>query len=340
MPTRYPAEIKDGRLVSKRGDTYIPILFFTFPSARYLMIFFHSNAEDIGRSYLFCTQLVEQFHVHVMAVEYPGYGIAGGSVSAERVLEAADAAINFVREVLKWDDDSILIMGRSIGTAPALHLAAKYPKLGGLILISPFLSITSVLEDKLGSLARMFTIKERFDNAALTPHVFCQTIVIHGQKDSVVPCAHGREIFESLTCRKLFVAPVQMTHNTYLFHDPRLMAVPMLHFLSLPDYSIRDDFKLPSWMSKLRRLGHDGNMNVEVSWDATSIPVDGKQVEPPMGDVCGTPPLLCDHSYKGRPPKSMGDGVIEDGEKSVSLIGLNSTSREGLDSIRVRLPNS
>ena len=104
-------------------DEHVPCLFLPYSSARFLVLFFHSNAEDIGKCYAFCNILREQFQVHVLAVEYPGYGICPGVCDEKSVMENAFAAFKFVIDVLHWPLDGIKIFGRSIGTGPALALA-------------------------------------------------------------------------------------------------------------------------------------------------------------------------------------------------------------------------
>ena len=48
--------------------------------------------------------------------------------------------------------DNVFVIGRSIGSGPALSLVSKF-KVAGLMLVSPFLSIRKLVKDKYGSLA-------------------------------------------------------------------------------------------------------------------------------------------------------------------------------------------
>jgi hypothetical protein len=61
-----------------------------------------------------------------------------------------------------------LILGRSIGSGPAIHASSKFSLIGkrhlaGLVLVSPFLSICELIKDKYGYIASML-VKERFIN--------------------------------------------------------------------------------------------------------------------------------------------------------------------------------
>lgn len=224
---------------------HIPCLLLRYPSARFLVIYFHSNAEDLGLCRPFCQFLRDQFQVHVLAVEYPGYGICGGRPCPEGVTEHAHSAMYFVMEDLNWPWDSIKVMGRSIGTGPAMDLALSF-RLAGLILISPFLSIQELFRDRIGSLASLAQVQDIFTNSQKAPEIRCPTLIIHGQKDSIVSVEHGRQLFALLKSRKLLVLPPDMEHNSNLLFNIQYFILPMFQFFSLPDY-IFQDLSVPDW---------------------------------------------------------------------------------------------
>jgi hypothetical protein len=52
-----------------------------------IFLYFHANAEDLGRTYKFLTFVHIYLRVHVIAVEYPGYGVyKGDSSSSEKII--------------------------------------------------------------------------------------------------------------------------------------------------------------------------------------------------------------------------------------------------------------
>lgn len=223
----------------------IPCLFLPYYSARFLIFYLHSNAEDIGKCYPFCSVLREQFQVHVLAVEYPGYGICpGGPCNEHKATENAFVVFRFVREVLKWPLDSILVLGRSIGTGPAISLAVQY-QISGVILISPFMSVKEVIKDAVGSVLSSF-VDERFPNKERVQHVRSPLLVVHGKKDGLIPFRHGEQLYELCRTRKLLVCPTDMEHNTNLLSDVGYFVLPMLQFFALPDYCF-DEIKVPAW---------------------------------------------------------------------------------------------
>eukprot|EP00927_Polykrikos_kofoidii_P075283 TRINITY_DN71404_c0_g1_i1.p1 TRINITY_DN71404_c0_g1~~TRINITY_DN71404_c0_g1_i1.p1 ORF type:complete len:369 (-),score=47.59 TRINITY_DN71404_c0_g1_i1:132-1112(-) len=253
-PDSFPQElIFVPKILELRGacpaDQCIPCLFLKYPSARFLIFYLHSNAEDIGKSYSFCNVVREQFQVHVLAVEYPGYGICpGGPATADSVTENAFAVFRFVREVLQWPTDSIKIFGRSIGTGPAISLAVQY-KVSGLILVAPFMSIKELLNDTVGMLS--YFVEERFPSKDRMHLIRSPALIIHGQKDSLIPCKHGAALYELCRSRKLLVCPEDMQHNTNLLTDVSYLVVPMLQFFSLPDYCF-EEVEVPEWAYEVR----------------------------------------------------------------------------------------
>lgn len=222
----------------------VPCLFLSYSSARFIVFYLHSNAEDIGRCHAFCSSVRAQFQVHVLAVEYPGYGICpGGPCDEQRVTENAFAAFRFVREVLAWPLDSILILGRSIGCGPAISLAVRY-QVSGVIVVSPMLSVKEICKDAVGPLAHLF--EERFPNKDRVPLIRSPFLVVHGQKDMMIPCRHGVELYGVCRSRKLLVCPKEMEHNSNLLANVTYFVLPMLQFFSLPDYCF-EDIQVPSW---------------------------------------------------------------------------------------------
>lgn len=270
----------------------VPCLFLPYSSARFLVFYVHSNAEDIGRCHAFCSSVRAQFQVHVLAVEYPGYGICPGAPCNEQsVTENAFVAFRFVREVLSWPLDSILIMGRSIGCGPAISLAVRY-QVSGVIIVCPMLSVKDLVKDVAGPLSYMVH-EDRFPNKDRVPLIRSPLLVVHGQKDIMIPCRHGIELYGACRSRKLLVCPKDMEHNTNLLANVTYFVLPMLQFFSLPDYCF-EDIQVPSWAydkrlspfhhnsSVPRSIVHLGSSHADSNSETPNNPTMGCLVCPAM----------------------------------------------------------
>lgn len=90
----------------------------------------------------------------MMAVEYPGYGIYEDreGPTEDKIYRDAELVYNFVQWIAGLREKDIIVLGRSLGSGPATHIASKFEP-GGLILMSPYTSIKSVATNKVGFLS-------------------------------------------------------------------------------------------------------------------------------------------------------------------------------------------
>ena len=65
---------------------HVPCLLLQAPRAKYMIVYLHGNGEDIGFARGFVDHLRNRLHVHVLAMEYPGYGVCKGSPSEGETL--------------------------------------------------------------------------------------------------------------------------------------------------------------------------------------------------------------------------------------------------------------
>lgn len=177
----------------------------------------------------------DQFKVNVLAVEYPGYGLLHHmEPSEDAVYEVALTAFRFLVDEIGVRYSQIILFGRSLGSGPAVFLAAQYP-VGGLILVSAFSSIRAAVQSIVGRVVA-WTFSERFPNSKIIANVSCSTLFIHGEADSLIPAEHSLRLFKRCRARKLLVTPPKMEHNSNLFGDASFLAVPAIHFFGFPGY--------------------------------------------------------------------------------------------------------
>lgn len=246
------------------GNPGIPCLWFPAPKAATVILFFHANAEDLGMSFAVLKHMRDQFKVNVLAVEYPGYGLLSGMTPSEDgVYEVALTTFRFLVDEISVRYSQIILFGRSLGSGPAVYLAAQYP-VGGLILVSAFASIRAAVQSIVG---RVFawTFRERFPNNKIIANVSCSTLFIHGECDGLIPADHSLRLFKRCRARKLLITPPKMEHNSNLFGDASFLAVPAIHFFGFPGYYTSTPprlpaalFENPSQRAKLRNGGGEG----------------------------------------------------------------------------------
>lgn len=237
--------ISPKRSKDERCTDGIPCLWFPAPKAATVILFFHANAEDLGMSFAVLKHMRDQFKVNVLAVEYPGYGLLRNMASSEDgVYEVALTAFRFLVDEVNVRYSQIILFGRSLGSGPAVYLAAQYP-VGGLILVSAFSSIKAAVSSIVGRLFA-WTFQERFPNNKIIANVSCSTLFIHGECDGLIPADHSLRLFKRCRARKLLITPPRMEHNSNLFGDASFLAVPAIHFFGFPGYYTSSPPRLPA----------------------------------------------------------------------------------------------
>jgi pimeloyl-ACP methyl ester carboxylesterase len=172
------------------GDKGMPVAAYWQPhtNATVALLYSHGNAEDIGD----LTELfnaIAQAGISVLAYDYPGYGLSGGKPSEKSCYETAEKGYSFLTVQKKIKPESIMILGRSLGSGPACYLAEKYP-VRGLIVESGFLSAQRVV-----TRIRLLPT-ESFPNSERIKNVSCRKLFMHGTHDSVIPFWHGKKMYE------------------------------------------------------------------------------------------------------------------------------------------------
>ena len=200
-----------------------------------ILIFFHGNAEDIGLAYEMTDLIRTVLQLHIIVVEYPGYGLYAGKPKADQILKDADTVYNFVRNTLHFEANDIFAFGRSIGSGPSTWLA-RFRGLGCLFLMSAYTSIRDVVKNIAGKIAQ-YLVAERFRNIDNMPFIQCPTLLMHGILDSLVPFEHSQRLHQECAGLCQLVLPKDMDHNFFDYYDDLLL--PIANFLTMAQIEIR-----------------------------------------------------------------------------------------------------
>jgi len=203
---------------------HIPCLIFTQRKARFLLIYVHGNACDLGSVYNEVRYVSDFLGVHLIAMELRGYGLSQGSPSEKSINEDLAELYEFLTSVLGFPPERIIFFGRSIGTGPTSRLVSRLNRRGvecaGLILQSPYTSILNVSRH-LAGMAADLVVAERWKNIDEVRHVRSPLLVIHGKLDTLIPYQMATDLYN--TCpskRKVLVLPENADHNTFnLYND-------------------------------------------------------------------------------------------------------------------------
>ncbi|KAL3598791.1 hypothetical protein D5086_006709 [Populus alba] len=129
---------------TKRGNKIVAF-YLKNPYARLTVLYSHGNAADLGQLYDLFVQLKVNLRVNIMGYDYSGYGASSGKPSESNTYADIEAVYEFLQTQYGVSQEDLILYGQSVGSGPTLHLAAKLPRLRGVVLHSSILSGLRVL---------------------------------------------------------------------------------------------------------------------------------------------------------------------------------------------------
>lgn len=174
------------------------------------VVWFHGNAGNISHRLSNARLLIDRFGLDLLLVDYRGYGRSHGQPS-EAGLYRDGLAMYAAALARGYRPEQIVLFGRSLGAAVAIEVARQQPA-GAVILETPFLSIPTLARALYPWVPRIL-IRSRFDNADKIQHVLAPKLIVHGDRDEVVPLAHGQRLFALAPVPKRFVLIAGAGHN-------------------------------------------------------------------------------------------------------------------------------
>jgi pimeloyl-ACP methyl ester carboxylesterase len=155
------------------------------------LLFFHGNAATWQSTTQILAPLADAGY-GVFAASYRGYRANPGSPSETGLYRDARAAAAWLAAIGVGEDD-LVIVGNSLGSGPAVELARTIrPR--GLVLISPFASMTEVAAANVRWLPVEWLMRDRYDNAAKLPEISAPVLILHGDRDTLIPLAHAQRL--------------------------------------------------------------------------------------------------------------------------------------------------
>jgi pimeloyl-ACP methyl ester carboxylesterase len=109
------------------------------------------------------------------------------------------------------------LMGQSLGSGVAAEMARR--GLGArLVLLSPYTSIPEVAARVVPILPGRLLVRDRFATAEKAPEIRVPTLIVHGEKDELIPVAMGRELGRRFP--QVTVEVIAEAHHNDLFAPP------------------------------------------------------------------------------------------------------------------------
>ncbi len=201
-------------------DIEVSCRFFMSDSSYPTLLFFHGNGEVASDYDGIAPYFFKLAQVNLVVAEFRGYGASGGLPSFAALVADAHPLYGAVAAELSARDynESLWLMGRSMGSVAALELAYHYPEdIKGLIIESGFMCAARIAR-RLGipiEEPELELLEDECLQKALGIKI--PALIIHGDKDSLVPVVEAYNLEKELGSEKkeLLLIP-GAEHNTVM----------------------------------------------------------------------------------------------------------------------------
>ena len=186
-------------LIKVEEDISIGCRFYPAGVAAPNILYFHGNGET-APDYDYVAPVYSEKGINLFVADYRGYGMSDGSPTCSSMIKDAHPVFHGFVAFLKEQGftGDIFVMGRSLGSAPAIELAYRYQQqLKGLIVESGFASARNQFMRLAAS--GLFKDVENpigFGNDLKIKEVTIPTLIIHGEWDEIIPASEGQALFE------------------------------------------------------------------------------------------------------------------------------------------------
>lgn len=201
---------------------------------RPVTVWFHGNGSNI----LWHSERAKVYRANgfgVLLVEYRGYSNNEGKPTEDGLYADADAWMLWLKSK-DIPENKTILYAESLGTGIAIQMALEYPDIAAMVLESPYTSMVDVARKYYWFAPIGLLLKDRFDNLSKISDVKSPLIFVHGTRDTIVPLAQGKQLYEAATSKKVFIELDGANHLD----------------LALPEYGV--DTKVFTALSKFEAL--------------------------------------------------------------------------------------
>jgi len=175
-------------------------------TAKGTILFLHGNAQNIS-THIGSVYWLPAQQYNVLLLDYRGYGGSEGSPSLEGVQDDINSAMSYLLKRQDIDTERIAILAQSLGGASAIYNVANSPyraNIKALISESAFSDYRMIAREKMASFwlswPLQWPLSFTIDNAysplpAVNKISPIPLLIIHGDRDEVVPLSHGQTLF-------------------------------------------------------------------------------------------------------------------------------------------------
>lgn len=204
------APVEEAWFTAQDG-TKIHGLFASHPNPKGIVLVCHGNAGNVADRVGSLSILNQSHQLSVLMFDYRGFGKSSGKPDEQGLYMDARAARKWLAERTGCKESDIIVMGRSLGGAVAVDLAAK-DGAKALVLASTFTSMPEVAKQHAKLLPTGLMMTQRLDSLSKIRNYSGPLLQSHGRDDQLIPIHIGHKLHAAAPGKKRFVE-VEGGHN-------------------------------------------------------------------------------------------------------------------------------
>jgi fermentation-respiration switch protein FrsA (DUF1100 family) len=158
------------------------------------ILYFHGNGANAANR-ASRIEAMQEDGFGVFYLNNRGYGGSGGNPTEENNVADAIAAYDHLREI-GVPADHMVIYGESLGSGPAVRLAAERP-VAAVVLEAPLTSTPDVARSAYFWLPLSLLIADQYNNERNVRSVKAPLLILHGERDAVIPMQMGWKVYHA-----------------------------------------------------------------------------------------------------------------------------------------------
>ena len=165
------------------------------------LVFFHGNAGNLSNRTYKLNQL-SKLDLNIIILAWRGFSGNEGEPSEQNLYNDAKKTIDWLNS-RGVKNKNIILYGESLGTGIAVELS-QTNQFGGIILESPFTSMTNAAKNIYPWLPVKYLLKDKYDSEKKIKNIKIPILIMHGKKDNIVPFRMGKKLYDLANNPKFF----------------------------------------------------------------------------------------------------------------------------------------
>ena len=165
------------------------------------LVFFHGNAGNLSNRTYKLNQL-SKLDLNIIILAWRSFSGNEGEPSEQNLYNDAKKTIDWLNS-RGVKNKNIILYGESLGTGIAVELG-QTNQFGGIILESPFTSMTNAAKNIYPWLPVKYLLKDKYDSEKKIKNLKINILILHGKKDNIVPFKMGKKLYDLANNPKFF----------------------------------------------------------------------------------------------------------------------------------------